>query len=1117
VIRNQVPQFAQQELSRQGSIGKVSFNPFSLQLVANDLRLAEADGAPLFAIGQFAAQLSWRSLVERAWHFGEIRVTAPSANLAVAPDGLFNLAQLLGTLRERQRDASPKAGLPRLVIDKFKLEQGQVDMHDRRTGYDDRFAPLSFDLSNFSTLPEQDDSHILSVNAARGGGSLRWQGHATLDPIQGSGEVTLEDVALPELAAYLKPYTHARLATGRLSAKLPYTFSYVDGRFEAGLAGAAMSVHDLAVSRQGVRDSFAALPRLDLKDINADLTKHEVTVGEVRSDGGTLRIQRNAGGQLDLANLMVDTEKPAAPKSTGERQVLLETWKLAVKQVLLDQLAISAVDETVSPPLKLDAGRGRLQLQLAATRSGKDLQLTVAEAECTLSDLTLSSGAQTPLRLGKLGFTGGTLDLAAQRASASRMFAEDGQLQLARDRAGKIDLLALMPRFDAANRSAAPDGGRDKTPWAASARSVELSRFGVEVADEGSGVKVHVTDLAATLENAGSDLSQPVKFNVGLGLREGGRVSAQGSLVPEPGALQADVKVGQLALAPLQPLLAQYLKLKIAGGSVSAQGRLATGVAGPQRASLRYVGGFNVAGLVLNEEDGDLFAAWKDVRADKLSFNLGPNRLDIPELQLVEPNAKLIIESDRSFNAARLLVQSGQAAPVKTASPPAAAAQRNQDPFPVRIRSVRVQNAKLDFTDLSLQPQFTAKMYELNGVVNGLASNRSSASQVELDGRVDEFGSARIRGELNPFALKDKTDLNLVFKNLDLVPTSPYSMKFAGYRIAEGKLSLDLKYKVRDGQLDGANQIVIDKLTLGERVDSPDALKLPLDLAIAILKDGDGRIDLGLPVTGDLNDPQFSYSAIVWKAVGNLLTRIVSAPFRALGAAMGVGGGEKLEAVEFDPGSDRLSPPEREKLVQVAGLLAKREQLKVSVPGQYSESADGAALRARAVRSEIARRAGIKLEPGEEPGPMDLGNRAVRSGLRELYAERFGDAALDQQKQLAERGSPTAMGAAASESPQSAPAQAKLSVWERVGKTIQGEPVVADSSAFYNQLREALEKDQPLAPDALTRLGTLRAEAVVAALREAGIDAARVVATGPEKLTSDSGKSVHLKLALRAS
>ena len=433
----------------------------------------------------------------------------------------------------------------------------------------------------------------------------------------------------------------------------------------------------------------------------------------------------------------------------------------------------------------------------------------------------------------------------------------------------------------------------------------------------------------------------------------------------------------------------------------------------------------------------------------------------------------------------------------------------------MRIRRLRIQNANLDFTDLSLRPQFSAKIYALNGVITGLSSKRDARSQIELDGRVDEFGLARIRGELNPFAPRNNTDINVVFKNVDMVSASPYSMKFAGYKVKEGKISLDLQYKVRNGQLEGANKIVIDKLTLGERVDSPDALKLPLELAIAILKDSDGRIDLDLPVSGNMNDPQFSYGAIIWKAVGSVLTKIVTAPFRALGSLFGISG-EKLEAIEFDPGSDRLLPPEREKLKQVAQLLSKRPQLKLSVPGQYSEAADGAALRARAVRMEIAKRAGIKLEAGEEPGPLDLRARAVRGALRDLYAERFGAAELDKQKKAAEAAAVTPAGAPPAAGLKAETAKEKLPIWRRVGKLIQGEPQVADASAFYRKLQERLDQNQPLAPDALIQLGAQRASAIVAALKGAGVDPARAIAAAPEKVSSDVDKPVPLKLGLAA-
>jgi hypothetical protein len=1111
LIKHQIPKFGQTELARQATISEVSFNPYSLRLEGQDLRLAEADGAPLFAIGKLAVELQWRSLVRHAWSFAEIRITAPSASLAIAADGKFNLAELLATLERRLREASADTSLPRLIIGRFTLEQGKLELRDRRAGYVNSFSPIDFALTNFSTLPDQNDTYTFSADSALGG-KLRWKGEASVNPIRGSGELTLENAPLRELAVYLKSYTRATLAAGQLAATLPYRFAYSDGKLEASLAGARLALRDLALAHEGgASDSFATLTHLEVSGINADLARREATVDELRADGGKLTVRRDAKGELDLANLLVTAAGPAAAPGPGQPAVI-NNWKLSVKQVVFDQVAISAVDETISPPPKLSADKVQLRLQLAAEQAGADFKLTVTDAAFSLADLTLASGTQTPFKLAQLGFTDGAVDLAARHASLGRLYAESGQLQLTRDRKGQLNILGLLPKFGAGGNQAAAPAAPAGAPWIAVAKSVELSKFGAEFEDQGTGVKVHVQDLAMKLEGASSDLTQPVKFDAGLTLREGGQLSANGKLVPASGALEADVRVKQLMLAPLQSLLAEYVKLKIAGGSVSAHGRLTAGAGGAKSTGLRYVGGLDIAGLALNEESGELFGAWKNVGADKLTASLAPNRLEIPELRVVEPNAKLIIENDRSFNAARLLVRPVASGATVGAPPPAPAAD---DSFPVRIQRLRLQNGKLDFTDLSLRPQFGAKIYELNGVVTGLSSNRDSRSQLELDGRVDEFGLVRIRGELNPFAPADNTDVNVVFKNVDMVPASPYSMKFAGYKIAEGKISLDLQYKVRNSQLEGANQFVIDKLTLGERVDSPDALKLPLELAIAILKDSDGRIELGLPVSGNLSDPQFSYGAVIWKAIGSVLTKMVSAPFRALGSLSGVSG-EKLEAIDFDPGSDRLLPPEREKLKQVAQVLSKRPQLKLSVPGQYSEAADGAALKARAVRLEIAKRAGIKLEAGEQAGPLDLRARPVRSALRDLYAERFGAAELDKQKKAAEGGAATLAGEPAAADLNTEAAQEKLPIWQRVGLLIQGEPQVADASSFYRKLEERLEQNQPLAADALTQLGTQRASAILAALKEAGVDPARTLAAAPEKVSSDVDKPVPLKLGLAA-
>ena len=1083
LIQSQLPQFVEKQLARQASIGSVSFNPFTLRLVAHDIAFKEAlaaGSAPLLNIRQLVVQLEWSSIVRRAWSLAEIRITAPGAYLAIAPDGSFNLAQVLASWKQNHPDKS-EGGMPRLLVRHFALEQGKLAWQDRQAGYADDFTPIDFTLDNISTLPDANGSYRFSADAAHGG-KLAWRGTASLSPLKGEGELVLTDAALPGLAAYLKTYARVTVASGKLSVSLPYAFAYADGKLDARVQQASLALRDLALLQPDQAAPFASISALKINGVDADLASQRVKVAQVALDGASLAVTRDAGGRLDLAQLALarsDTPPAKAPAKPGK-------WQVDLQQISLKQLSLAATDQTVRPALAVRARDLQLAARAQLQQTASGLQVVADNTQLQLANLSMQRGTQTPFSLAQLGFTGGQLDLEKHSIKLGTLSASGAQIDLARDREGKFAIASNLPAFGQA-QPAAPASA----PWSTQIDKLALSGFGARFDDAGTGIKATLQNAYLNLSGISNDTRQALPFELGVAMREGGSLSARGSFTPGSGALEGELKVAQLALAPLQPLLAQHLKLKLASGTLSGNGRLSLGGGAAKAPKVAYAGAVEVAGLRLNEDDGDRFASWKSVRADKLTASVGPNLLEIPELRVIEPNAQLIIENDRSLNAQRLLVQ----ARAKPVAPEAATA--SDATFPVRVRRVRLQNAKLDFADLSLRPQFAAKIVELNGVVTGLSTRRDARSQIELDGRVDDYGMARVRGQLNPFAPTDNTDLNVLFKNIDMISASPYSMKFAGYKIAEGKISLDLQYKVRQQQLEGSNQIVLDKLTLGERIDSPDALKLPLELALAVLKDSDGRIELALPVSGNLNDPQFSYGAVVWKALGNVLTRVVSAPFRALGNLLGINA-EKLATVDFDAGSAVLQPPEREKLVQVAQILAKRPQLTLAVPAHYSDS-DATALRVQAVRRAVALQAGIKLEAGEEPGPLNLDGRKMRSALRDVYAARFGKAALEQKKKAAE-----------------AAGLEKVPALQRLGKLIEGEPQVADPSAFYTALRTQLEDQQALPTDAMATLSRQRSTAIVAFLQQQGIAAERLQNGAVEKTEAAPGAPVALKLELAA-
>jgi len=600
--------------------------------------------------------------------------------------------------------------------------------------------------------------------------------------------------------------------------------------------------------------------------------------------------------------------------------------------------------------------------------------------------------------------------------------------------------------------------------------------------DGAESLKVDLLSGILDLAELHNEPARPIPFNAHLVLKDGGELQTQGQFTPITKLLAADLTFKSLVLKPLQPFLAPYTPLQIASGTVSGQGRISPGVG--RSAGLRYVGSVKVAGVVLKEPDGDFFVEWKDASAEKVILGLDPIAVRIPELIWIEPFAKFAIEVDRSFSAVGLMIQKKGIDSEKVSNP---------SPVVFNVQRLRIQQGQLDFTDRSLNPQFKTKLFALNGVINGLSNKKDTRSQIALDGRVNEFGLARIRGDMDLFNLGNNTQINAQLKNLDLPSASPYAIKFAGYAITDGKMTLDLQYKVRANQVEGNNKITIDALTLGQRVDSLTALKIPIELAIALLKDDAGRIELGLPVTGNMNDPQFSFDSLIWKALGNALTKIVSAPFRAIASLFGKGSdANTLDTIGFDPGSETLFPPEQEKLLQIARMLTQRQQLKINIPEHYDPALDGPVLITQALRKEIYKRAGIQFDIYEPLAPLNFSSRAIRKAMREIYAQRLGAAALQERIKAAE----------------------DKSLLQRLGQLVQSEPQFADPAAFYQGLYLRLEESQTLPTDALHQLGVQRALAVSKGLTKAGVSSDRIVLTTRGLVEQSGAKESQVQLQL---
>ena len=594
------------------------------------------------------------------------------------------------------------------------------------------------------------------------------------------------------------------------------------------------------------------------------------------------------------------------------------------------------------------------------------------------------------ISLPAVDVSGTTLALASRRVHIERVSLANAAVTAWREKDGTLNLARLA----ASAAAPAPPGGQANaaptpapSPWDVSVATIEIKSATIDVEDrtiEPAG-RLKLTPLDATLSGYTLQPGTPLNVDASVGFDGRGRLTAKGALTAAPLAADLDLGLADFALAPLQPWVATTTALRLEGGSADARGHLRLQPE-PRRgeSSLRFRGDVGVSEL--RTRDAALkqdLVRWQRLDVQGIDFRQSPGRLSIDTIRARKPYGRVVIAADKTLNIVRVLA--GPAGTALPAQPPAAAqapapqAARSAS-MPVSIRRVLIEDGTADFADYSVQPNFAAGIVGLNGSVTGLSSNPDSRAAVALKGSVDRYAPVDISGQVNLLAADVYSDVAMSFRNMDLTTFNPYSGKFAGYSIAKGKLTTELKYHVEHRRLEAQHHIVIDQLEFGAATESKDAVPLPVKLAVALLKDRHGVIDINLPVSGSLDDPTFSIGPIVWKAVIGLLRKIVTAPFALIGSLFG--GGPDLQYVQFAAGSAELAAAEQAKLGNLAKALVERPQLKLDIPLQTLSAVDDAALAESAFEAAVSAAAPAPSAKAKQPPRL--------VALAALYAQVFG-------------------------------------------------------------------------------------------------------------------------------
>lgn len=569
------------------------------------------------------------------------------------------------------------------------------------------------------------------------------------------------------------------------------------------------------------------------------------------------------------------------------------------------------------------------------------------------------------------------------------------------------------PVTPAASLAAAPDDPAEaKEPAPAPEiriERVQVRDFELAIEDRSPArtVPIEVGPLSLDVTGISSKLTSELGITLKTGIGEGGTLTLSGPLTIKPLAAQLAIEATTIGLGIYQPYLEDVASLDIPTGSLSAA--VAVGVASQANGQLSVTAKGRIQLddlLTIDRRLSRKFLEWQSLRIEGLDYSA--ERVGIDEIALAGALAHFVIGIDGRTNVESIFAgrspepsddsSSADASSEDDLAMPAADASASASPK-VEIGKITLDRIGAKFDDLTLDPHFAISLDDLAGVIEGLSSDNLSRAQLNLTGRVDDVAPVRIEGQINPLSGDAYTDIAIRVEGISLPAFTPYSSRFIGYRIERGKLGLDLDYKLNGRHLEAKNLVVLDQFDFGDRVESEEATGLPVGLALAILRDPKGNINIPLPIEGDVDDPSFSILGLLGKALVNLVTRVAMSPFAAVAGLVGVSG-DDLAVVNFESGSERITEEERVELDTLAAVLVKRPELQLKIRGRADPAVDEAGLRRKRVEAEVRLAAFQSLSRRErkrvgEPATLDLADDDRLDGLTQMYRDRIGGRVRD--------------------------------------------------------------------------------------------------------------------------
>ncbi|KWF33435.1 DUF748 domain-containing protein [Burkholderia pseudomultivorans] len=722
-------------------------------------------------------------------------------------------------------------------------------------------------------------------------------------------------------------------------------------------------------------------------------TPAKYTLSTALSRGGDVK----AEGAFSLAAKQVDTKLTVDALALAPLQPYLGE---ATRARVLD----GALGATLNA--KADWGKTPLDAQVAdSVVSLKSVKIAAPDAKAPAIVLPDASA-----KIAKV-------DVAARTAEIASVDASGLALDVKRLKDGKIDLAALAGPAQASvpKRTVARKAEAAAPSWHYRIDALNVKDASANFTDLSTPrpVKLAIKPLDLSVQKLGDDMTKPMPVQLKATLNRKGSLNVSGDVTAQPLKLGLKINGNRLDAAAFEPYFGSTLNATIASALLNAQGNLQFAqVKDAMRAT--YRGDVALVDVrMLDKATSDPFAGWRSLALSNLKANYDEKGTDVDASRVTFSDfyGRVLLDAQGRLNLKDVVAkesgpaqsltrdaskgepvplspgvtppaaaQAASAAAAQQASAPAAAsatvivkaAPPPKNPVRMHFGQLVLQNGRVTYTDNFIKPNYTANLVAIKGTVGAFGTDSTTSAPVDVAANLAGNGPISIKGSVNPLIDKPALDLTATAHDIELTNLTPYSAKYAGYPITKGKLNVDLHYELANDQLKANNHIFIDQLTFGDHVENDTATKLPVKLAISLLKNTRGEIDVNLPVSGSLSNPEFSVGGLIWHAVLNLIAKAVTSPFTLLANAFG-GGGEDLGYVEFAPGSYELDDAQQKKLDTVVKMLTEKPSIRLDLIGRVDPAKDTPGLRDAYV-DRLVRQQKLKdvVGQGESIDPMSV-------------------------------------------------------------------------------------------------------------------------------------------------